>query len=84
MIEVKEVIVTDILTRGDGKKSPIRPVIQVFEKDGTLIAENDPHDETFSLFDLIHFARWAESKGYKAETLNPEHVTDWLISIGKK
>lgn len=84
MIEVKEVIVTDILRRGDGKKTPIRSVLQVFEKDGTLIAENDPNDDAFALMDLIHFARWAEIKGNKAETLNAEHVTDWLISIGKK
>jgi hypothetical protein len=39
----KEVIVSTLTTRGDGKSDPIREVTQVFEKDGELIAENDPY-----------------------------------------
>lgn len=42
----KEVIITDIATRGEGiPYSPIRRITQVWDKDGCLIAENDPFIE---------------------------------------
>lgn len=47
-IECKEVIVSDLLRRGDGKDTPIRKIKQVFEKDGTLIAESDPYSDQIS------------------------------------
>jgi hypothetical protein len=42
-IYVKEVIISNLKRRGNGKDDPIRAVLQVFEKDGTLICENDPY-----------------------------------------
>jgi hypothetical protein len=40
----EEVIITDILLRGKGTPSdPYRRVVQVWAKDGTLIAEKDEH-----------------------------------------
>lgn len=40
----KEVIVSTILRRGKGiENDPVRCVLQVYEKDGTLIAENDEY-----------------------------------------
>jgi len=41
-IEVKEVIISNLTLRGNGKDDPYRRITQVFEKDGTLIAEYDP------------------------------------------
>lgn len=41
----KEVIISTIRRRGDGTpNNPIRMVVEVFEKDGTLIAERDTFD----------------------------------------
>lgn len=37
----KEVIITIQTRRGDGKEIPIRIVTEVFEKNGTKIAEDD-------------------------------------------
>lgn len=45
-VEVKEVIISYILRRGDGVNDPIRRILQVFDKDGALIAENDPCGDT--------------------------------------
>ena len=39
----KEVIITTIERRGEGtSESPVRIITQVWDKDGTLIAEHDP------------------------------------------
>jgi len=41
--EVKEVIISDETKWGDGSDdNPIRQIIKVFDKDGLLIAINDP------------------------------------------
>lgn len=57
---VKEVIVSLIGRRGIGTfLSPVRRITQVFEKDGTLIAEKDPcRDDYFVAFDLINFVNY--------------------------
>lgn len=78
----KEVIVCSIARRGNGTQlSPIRVVTQVFEKDGTLIAEKDPAPETYAAMDLIHFARWCQDNKLNAETLAPSHIEKWLKEI---
>jgi hypothetical protein len=75
----KEVIITNLLCRGKGiKSSPIRRVVQVFEKDGTLIAENDPSPETFSAIDMIRFARWIMDGGFDSSKTGVEMVDSWL------
>jgi len=78
----KELIVSTIARRGTGERhSPIRVITQVFEKDGTLIAENDPSPETFALFDLIHFARWCITNGIVTDKITPSDVHKWLDEI---
>jgi len=43
MIEIREVIITNLEQRGRGERnSPIRRVCQIYDKDGTLLAEKDP------------------------------------------
>lgn len=37
-----QVIICDIARRGDGTKTPIRIIKQVFTTDGTLLATEDP------------------------------------------
>lgn len=55
-VQVAEVIISNQLLRGDGKAEPYRRVLQVFTKDGKLIAEND--SLTFTAMDLINFANY--------------------------
>jgi len=39
----KEVVITTLKRRGTGiEHSPIRAITEVYDKDGTLIAEHDP------------------------------------------
>lgn len=61
-IEVKEVIICNLLTRGDGKSpySPYRKVLQVFEKDGTLIAECDTLERNFTVEQMCAFVSHCE------------------------
>jgi hypothetical protein len=43
MVKCEEVIICDIETRGKGiPEDPVRRILQVFTKDGELIAEKDP------------------------------------------
>ena len=66
----KEVIVSTLARRGAGTPgSPIRVITQVFEKDGTLIAEND--SMTLSEEDINDFWAYCESNDFKpcAESL---------------
>ncbi|RWZ82723.1 MAG: hypothetical protein EO766_17950 [Hydrotalea sp. AMD] len=43
MIQVKELIVTDLSRKGTGTSeiSPVRTVLEVYTKDGELVATND-------------------------------------------
>ncbi len=78
----KEVIVSTIARRGTGeRKSPIRVITQVFEKDGTLIAEYDPRPELFAPLDMINFAKWCIRQGHKIEHLNEQYIDTWLESL---
>jgi len=82
-VEAREVIITTLTRRGKGDDlSPIRCITQVFEKDGTLIAENDPSPETFAAMDLVYFTNWFNDKAPNGiPTIN--HVKEWLKSIKK-
>lgn len=45
-VEIKQVVVTELLRRGRGmEESPIRIIRQVWSMDGLLIAEYDPQLE---------------------------------------
>lgn len=78
----KEVVVTTLTRRGTGiEHSPIRIITEVYEKDGTKIAEYDPSPETFSQMDLLHFARWVKEMDYDADKLDSRAIVKWLDSI---
>ncbi len=80
----KEVVITTLKRRGSGiEHSPIRVITEVYEKDGTLIAEHDPSPETFAQIDLLHFARWVKQMEYDADKLDSRAVVKWLDSIEK-
>jgi hypothetical protein len=77
----KEVVITTLKRRGSGiEHSPIRVITEVYEKDGTLIAEHDPSPETFAQIDLLHFARWVKQMEYDADKLDSRAVVKWLGS----
>lgn len=82
----KEVIITTIRRRGLGtENSPIRVITEIFEKDGTLIAEKDPCDlDSFVRMDLIHFARWVKETQRDIDVLKENKVDEWLESIKTK
>lgn len=62
MIQVKELIVTDLSIKGAGKDvtSPIRTVLEVYTKDGELLAYHDSQGN-YSVEDLISFSRFCLS-----------------------
>lgn len=80
----KEVVITTLKRRGSGiEHSPIRVITEIYEKDGTLIAEHDPSPETFAQMDLLHFARWVKQMEYDADKLDSRAIVKWLDSIKK-
>lgn len=80
----KEVVITTLKRRGIGiEHSPIRVITEVYEKDGTKIAEHDPSPDTFDQMDLLHFARWVKEMKYDADKLDSRSVIKWLDSINK-
>lgn len=83
-VECKELIVSTLRRRGTGiEHSPIRIITEVYDKDGTKIAEYDPSPETFNQMDLIHFARWVKNNDFDADKLDTRGVVQWLNSIDK-
>lgn len=81
MIQVKEVIITDISRRGNGhdRTSPIRTVLEVYTKDGELLAINDSQGN-YTIEQLFGFARLCRA--------NPEGVLEeiyqsWSNQINK-
>ena len=56
MIQVKELIVSDLTRKGSGKSpfSPVRQVIEVYSKEGDLLAFHDKFGN-FSIEDLFEF-----------------------------
>lgn len=74
----KEVIVTTLLRRGDGKATPIRCITQVYEKDGTLIAERDVINDMGHLY--VMFAKWAIiNGGGDIEKIDTEMFQKWQV-----
>lgn len=81
----KEVIISSLTLRGKGTEtSPCRRIIQVFEKDGRLIAEHDPIPETYALFDMIHFAKWCIDNKVFSDKIDPNDVIKWLETVKQK
>ena len=63
MVICKEVVLCGLTRRGDGKSpsTPVRAITEVYDKDGTLIAEKDPCGG-FNIEDLADLAGFI-SKG---------------------
>jgi hypothetical protein len=63
MVQVKELVVTNLSRKGTGKNelSPIRSVFEVYSKDGDLLAINDSQGN-YSVEDLIAFGKFCMSK----------------------
>jgi hypothetical protein len=81
-IRCEEVIIINLTSRGSGvKHSPIRTIVQVYTKQGELIAENDPLPEMFSMIDMVHFAEWCRKGDQPAVPVNEHFIFDWLESI---
>ena len=56
MVQVKELIVSDLTRKGSGQSvfSPVRQVIEVYSKEGDLLAFHDKFGN-FSIEDLFEF-----------------------------
>lgn len=72
-IYVKEFIVSHMINRGDGKsmESPFRPLVQVLEKDGSLVAEHDQLGN-YAQEDLISLINYCKqnNEGNALDVLN--------------
>jgi len=78
-VSCREVVITANTTRGKGvPNSPIRRIVEVWEKDGTKIAEHDPMPEVLTYVDAVHFARWCQSKECPAGPLGMNMLDKWL------
>ncbi|MCX6216471.1 hypothetical protein [Spirosoma sp.] len=58
MIKVQELIVTDLSKRGSGKEalSPVRTILEVYTKEGKMLASNDPRGN-YSVEDMVAFSK---------------------------
>lgn len=75
-VECKEVIVSTLRRRGAGVAGdPVRIVTEVFEKNGTLIAEHDQH--TFHAGDLVAFAQWCIKKNFQVQNVAIADIQKW-------
>lgn len=63
MIQVKELVVTDLSKRGTGRDetSPVRSVLEVYTKEGELIASFDSRGN-YTVEQLIEFAKLCRDK----------------------
>lgn len=63
MIQLEELIVTDLSRKGSGKNelSPVRPVLEIYSKEGDLLATHDSQGN-YSVEDLIAFGKFCMSK----------------------
>jgi hypothetical protein len=63
MIQVKELVVSDLSKKGTGQNelSPIRSVFEVYSKEGDLLAMHDSLGN-YSVEDLIAFGKFCMSK----------------------
>jgi hypothetical protein len=74
----KELIVTTLKRRGKGTKyDPKRVITEVYEKDGTFVAEHDPKPFTFSRGYIIEFGKWVIERKIKPKDINIDTVTQW-------
>ncbi len=62
MIQVKELIVSDLTRKGSGQSpfSPVRTVLEVYSKQGDLLAYHDSFG-SFAVEDLLEFGQFCLS-----------------------
>ncbi len=76
-IECKEVIISNLTNRGNGTiLNPCRKVLQIYNKNGELLAENDSNNCFFSLLQVISFAKWCKENSI--EPINKEAIEKWM------
>lgn len=71
-VKVKEFIICTKTRRGKGVSplSPVRIITEVFDFDGNLIAENDPHNITIESFvDFIN---------YRFTGIEKDKILEWM------
>jgi len=63
MIQVKELVVTDLSRRGNGRDeiSPVRAVLEVYTKEGELLAVHDSQGN-YTVEQLVAFAKLCREK----------------------
>lgn len=82
-IEVRQVVITSMRTRGRGiEGDPIRKVVEVYDFDGTLIADNDP--VSMSGNDLVAFYQWCKKNEYNNPTLEDAGIFMFGLSENKE
>lgn len=64
-VKVIEAIYCSKKRTGDGLVFPVRVVVEVFDKDGTLIASNDPMGN-YTIEQMVEFAQ-SVAKKYKKD-----------------
>ena len=78
-VTCREVVITANAKRGKGvPNSPIRRIIEVWEKDGTKIAEYDPCPELLTYTDALDFAEWCQSRDCPSGPLRMDMLDKWL------
>jgi hypothetical protein len=63
MIQTQELIITDLSRRGNGQNetSPIRTVVEIYTKDGQLLASNDSRGN-YTVEQMIEFGKICQAK----------------------
>lgn len=61
--------------------SPVRIITKVYEKDGTVIAENDPCTEFLTQLDAVHFATYCADKNYPPNYITIKTLYEWMDTI---
>ena len=63
MIHTQELIITDLSRRGNGQNeaSPVRAVVEIYTKDGLLLATNDSQGN-YTVEQMIEFGKICQTK----------------------
>lgn len=77
MIKNMEVIVTDLELRGNGTvENPYRRIYQVYDKEGNLLAEDDPNHPEFTSHDMLNFSQWCFENDKDRNLMS---LNDWKV-----
>ncbi len=79
MLEVKELVITDLKLKGSGANlfSPVRTITEVYDKEGNCLAINDSMGN-YSIEDMFSFVDYADKYGRGTTTeIWYEIFKDW-------